>query len=194
MKRFCCALLALTLLCLSCAMAEEGDAFDLFRLESEEDLNAYLDDNRVDTVYRWADQPFSGDLSEGQLMVFLDYVELASPGLVALRFAFAVQTDEPLYATELTLSGGNVTLTRAITPLTTEYDFICMEDEYLVLTDEDFGLIEALLANDGTLNLTLFGSAVVTGQVQIPVDSLRRIWELYQACGGPSQDFDRLKR
>ena len=193
MRRILCALLTLAMLALSCAFAEDYDAFDLGRLAADDNLYVYLDDNRIDVVYRPADQPFEGTLSEGQLLAFIDYVELAEAGVVALRFAFAVQTFDLLYATQITLSCGDTVWTREITPITTEYDSIYMEDYYLPVTGEGFNLIEALLAGGGELNIALRSAdRTVTGTIRIPPESLRPLWETWQDCGGLRQDLERL--
>ena len=195
MRKLAIILVCLTLLPLYPALAEEDfDGFDLALLDGSDGLICYPDDNRIDTVFRPEDQPFPGELSEGQLLTFLDFVELADAGVVVLRFALAVQTFDLLYATEVTLSCGDAVFSRTVAPVTTEYDSIYMEDSYIPVTGEDgFGLIRALLAGGGEMRVTLQGGRTLTGTVHIPTDSLRTVWETYQACGGLRQDLGALR-
>ncbi len=192
MKRLLCCALILALLGLCPALAEEG-VFDLGALYDDETLYVYLDDNRIDTVYRPMDQPYPGELSEGGLVTFLDYVDLAEAGAVVLRFALAVQTESLLNAGSVTLSCGGAVVQRELNPTCTEYDGVYMEDYYIPLSGEDFALIRALLAGDGVLSVTLQSDRTITGTVRIPTDSLRTVWETYQACGGLTQDFSGLE-
>ena len=192
MKKLLCLLFAACLLC-AAALAEDFEGFDYGPLEADETLIAYPDDNRIDFVYRSETQPFSGELSEGTVLSFLDFVDLADAGVVVLRFAFAVQTDALLYATDITLSCGSAVMVRSVMPITTEYDSIYMEDYYIPVTGDGFDLIRALLSGGGELQVQFQSEErTVTGTVHIPVDELRRLWETYEACGGTRQDLERL--
>ncbi len=194
MKRFFCALLSLALLMVSGSLAENGEGlFDITALDEDESLDCYIDDNRVDTVYRPVDQPFEGTASEGSVVAYLDYVELANPGVVVLRLTIGLEVYEELYGTELVLKAGDTEITLAADPIIAEYDMICQEDYTVYLLGETAALMDALMNGDGELSFTIRGEREITGSLPIPAETVRAIWEKYVSLGGPEQDFSRLR-
>ena len=193
MKHTLCVLLMLALCACPMALAENGEGlFDVAALEEDETLFSFLDDNHIDTVYRPDGQPFYGDVSEGSVLAYLDYVELPNADVVALRLTIGIETFEELYGSELTLKAGDTELTFAVDPYINEYDMICQEDYTVYLTGDAAGLMDALLKGDGTLAFTIRGDREITGTIAMDPEAIRAIWEKYVALGGPEQDFSKL--
>ncbi len=193
MKRFLCALITI-LCCLSFALAENGEGlFNIAGLDEDETLFAFLDDNHIDTIYRPEGQPYAGTASEGTVVAFVEYMELANPGLVMLRLYMGITTYEELYGTALTLSAGDTEQTFAVDPMVSEYDMICQEDYTVWLTAETEPLVKAVIAAGGVLSFTIHGDREITGTLQLDAEALRTVWDNYAALGGFEQDFSRLK-
>ncbi|MBR5345973.1 MAG: hypothetical protein IK127_09145 [Clostridia bacterium] len=193
MKRLLFVLMALVLLTFSCAFAENGEGlFQIEALDEDESIFSYIDDNHIDTVYRPDGQPFVGEANEGDVMAYLDYVELPNAGVVALRLSIGIVTNEELYGTELDLACGDTELTFAADPMITEYDMIWSEDYSVYLAGEAAALMEALIQNEGQLDFVIRGDREISGSIRIAPDFLRAIWETYVELGGLEQDFSKL--
>ena len=193
MKHTLCVLLILALCTFPMALAENGEGlFDVAALEEDETLFSFLDDNHIDTVYRPDGQPFYGDVSEGSVLAYIDYVELPNADVVALRLTIGFETYEALYGYELTLRAGDTELTFAADPYINDYDMIWQEDYTIYLTGDAAGLMEALASGDGNLAFTIRGEREITGTIAMDPEAIRAIWEKYVALGGPEQDFSKL--
>ena len=194
LRRLCCMALLLSLLA-ACGAAEWGEGlFDFGVLDPEEELECWLDDNRIDLIYRPAGQPFRGESDEGDVRAFLDYVSLSNEGVVVPRLLLAMQLDDMLCAGTVTFTAGDFTVTAPADPTTTEYDGIVQEEYAVFLLGELQPLAEALAKGDGTLRFTLNGERTVRGTAAIPAETAAALWQGWLDAGGLSQPLDRLQK
>lgn len=187
------ALLCCVLLLPLAALAEEGDdPFD-FSLLSAYDMFVYNDQNGVDIVYRFPDQPFEVqvDREDCEAMAYLDFVALAQEGYVAPRLVIGTElADETFGATELTLTVGKETWRFSVWPDVSEYDGMYYEDYNAPLTRETFDLMKALAKNKaGTVAFTLNqdDTMLLSGTIALPAETAAALRQLFLDCGGEGQ-------
>ena len=119
MKRF---LIILLILCLPLTAFAEKDRA---ALTEGLDCAVYLDVNQIDTVIRPLDQPFFGTVdAEGEMIAFIDYVEMPDQNATFMRLTLSLVTDEPVNAEALTIAFGKESYTFDVFPLTSEYDTV----------------------------------------------------------------------
>lgn len=193
--RLCMLLSLLLLICLLPAAAEDGEqVFDLSALEEDENYYSYGDDNGIDTVWRSQSMPWSGFCGEGSADLFLDYVELANEGAVALRLSVSVVLDDMLAADEMTLTVDGKQWRFAVHTVCNEYDQVFMEDYGVCLAGESLGLLDALSGNGlHTVSFTLTGERTVTGTVNVPGEEACALRNKWVFLGGPRQDLSRVE-
>ena len=81
---------------------------DGMALRQTENCMVYTAEGGVDTVIRPLDQPFMGEmaLEDGELIAYLDYIDLPNEGAIFLRLSFSLLTPEMLGADTLRLTVG----------------------------------------------------------------------------------------
>ncbi|MBQ8654595.1 MAG: hypothetical protein IJ507_06610 [Clostridia bacterium] len=183
-------ILLLALLLPACALGE-ADVMALQRLEG---AMVYTASNGVDTVIRPAGQPFIGEteLEDGELIAYLDYVDMPNENRVFLRLTVSIVTPEMYAADTMTLRTGKKAYTFSVWPEISEYDTIYYEDYAVCLTDESLPVLKDIISLKGKpVEVTLSGEGMepIRGSVAMPADTVRRIRSDFEAAGGLKQDF-----
>ena len=207
MKKLLALLLILLLPC--AAMAE----VDVLALQSTEGCMAYTASNGVDTVIRWTDQPFIGmtDVEDGELIAFLDYVDMPNEDAVFLRLTLSLVTPEMYAADTMTLTVGQKTYTFSVMPEISEYDTVYYEDYAVCLTEaslpilqditklgakaEDAAALHEKYDLDGKpvlVTLSCEGEEPIHGSVVIPAENVKVIRDRYEEGGGLTQNLSRF--
>ena len=111
----------------------------------------YTAANGVDTVIRPLDQPFMGEtaLEDGELIAYLDYIDLPNEGAVFLRLTFSLLTPEMLGADTLRVTVGKTDYVFPVTAEISEYDTIYYEDYAVCLTEASLPMVEAIIRLKG---------------------------------------------
>lgn len=187
MKKYICMLLALLLLP-ACALAE----FDNEGLERLDNVEVIRDFGTVDTVVRPANQPYVGEMADGYLITYLDFIELVDLEVTLVRFTVGIEVFEPVYADQIAITLDGKTYTIAAACEQTEYDGVYMEDYTFCLTDESLPLLLSMARQkqDEMIPVTFIyeGSAVITGGMLVPGDDAAWVYDRYIDLGGKGQD------
>lgn len=174
MKRL---LILLLLLCLPfAAMAEKDRA----ALTEGMDCAIFLDVNQIDTVIRPMQEPFFGTVDgEGEMIAFLDYVEIPDLNGTFMRLTLSLVSDDPLNAEELILTFGKNTYTFDVWPQTSEYDTVYYEDYAVTFDDKTIAMLKALSKNKAEVTYTLTGDDVRTGTLDIDADVVKELYNRF---------------
>lgn len=172
----------------------EADGMALRRTEN---CMVYTAANGVDTVIRPLDQPFMGDttLEDGELIAFLDYVDLPNEGAIFLRLTFSLLTPEMLGADTLRVIVGKTDYVFPVTPEISEYDTIYYEDYAVCLTEASLPLVEAIIRLKGApvgVALEQEGWEPVTGEIIFPAEQVQAVLDRYEEIGGLKQELGRF--
>ena len=174
MKRLLAILL---LLCIPfAALAEKNRA----ALTAGLDCTIFLDMNQVDTIIRPMQLPFFGTVdAEGEMIAFLDYVEIPDLNGTFMRLTLSLVSDEPVNATELTITFGKNSYTFDVWPQTSEYDTVYYEDYAVTFDDDTLAMLKALSKNKAEVAYTLTGDSVVTGTLAIDADMVKDLYNRF---------------
>ena len=188
LKRLLAVLLALCLP--GCAAAE----VDVLALQGEAGMIVFTLPGSADTVIRHADQPFVGelDLEDGELVVFVDYIDMPNENRLFLRLTVSVVVQDMYAADTMTLKVGKKTYAFAVQPEINEYDTIYYEDYAVCLTGKSLAILDDLIKADGkpvSVELSCEGANSVFGSVVIPAADAKDIRQRYERIGGMDQDF-----
>lgn len=172
----------------------EADGMALRRTEN---CMVYTAANGVDTVIRPLDQPFMGEtaLEDGELIAYLDYIDLPNEGAVFLRLTFSLLTPEMLGADTLRVTVGKTDYVFPVTPEISEYDTIYYEDYSLCLTEASLPIIDAIIWQKGApvgVSLEQEGWEPVTGEVVFPEEQVQTVLDRYEEVGGLKQELGRF--
>ena len=172
----------------------EADGMALRRTEN---CMVYTAANGVDTVIRPLDQPFLGEttLEDGELIAFLDYVDLPNEGAIFLRLSFSLLTPEMLGADTLRVIVGKTDYVFPVTPEISEYDTIYYEDYAVCLTEASLPLVEAIIRLKGApvgVALEQEGWEPVTGEIIFPAEQVQAMLDRYEEIGGLAQELGRF--
>ena len=170
---------------------------DGMALRQTENCMVYTAANGVDTVIRPLDQPFMGEtaLEDGELIAYLDYIDLPNEGAVFLRLTFSLLTPEMLGADTLRLSVGKTDYVFPVTPEISEYDTIYYEDYAVCLTEASLPVVEAIIRQKGApvgVSLEQEGRTPVTGEVVFPAEQVQTVLDRYKEVGGLTQELGRF--
>lgn len=174
MKRL---LIILLLCCLPFAAVAEKDRA---ALTEGMDCTVYLDVNQIDTVIRPMQEPFFGTVDgEGEMIAFLDYVEIPDLNGTFMRLTLSLVTDEPVNAEELVIAFGKNSYTFDVWPQTSEYDTVYYEDYAVTFDDKTIAMLKALCKNKAEVTYTLTGDSVRTGSLTIDADVVRTLYDRF---------------
>ena len=174
MKRLLALLL---LLCLPFAAAAEKDRA---ALTEGLDCAIFLDANQIDTVIRPMQEPFFGTVDgEGEMIAFLDYVEIPDLNGTFMRLTLSLVTNEPVNAEELTLAFGKNSYVFDVWPFTSEYDTVYYEDYAVTFDDKTIAMLKALSKNKAEITYTLTGDSVRTGTLDIDADVVKELYNRF---------------
>lgn len=172
----------------------EADGMALRRTEN---CMVYTAANGVDTVIRPLDQPFMGEtaLEDGELIAYLDYIDLPNEGAVFLRLTFSLLTPEMLGADTLRVTVGKTDYVFPVTPEISEYDTIYYEDYAVCLTEASLPMVDAIIRHKGApvgVSLEQEGREPVTGEVVFPAEQVQAVLDRYEEVGGLKQELGRF--
>lgn len=205
MKKFFSLLLILC--CLPAAVLAE---VDVMALQQMTNMQVFTASNGVDTVIRPADQPFVGvtELEDGELIAYLDYIDMPNENRVFLRLTISVVTPDLYAADTLALTVGKKTYTFRVRPEINEYDTMYYEDYAVCLTEESLPILQDIIKlgaktedvaalhekydlDDKPVQVTLSceGMESIRGSVVIPAENVKAIRDRYEEVGGMAQDF-----
>ena len=170
---------------------------DGMALRQTENCMVYTAANGVDTVIRPLDQPFMGEtaLEDGELIAYLDYIDLPNEGAVFLRLTFSLLTPEMLGADTLRVTVGKTDYVFPVTAEISEYDTIYYEDYAVCLTEASLPMVEAIIRLKGApvgVSLEQEGWASVTGRVTFPAEQVQAVLDRYEEIGGLTQELGRF--
>lgn len=190
--RYVTALLLALMLPLSALAEADGMA-----LRRTENCMVYTAANGVDTVIRPLDQPFMGEtaLEDGELIAYLDYIDLPNEGAVFLRLTFSLLTLEMLGADTLRVTVGKTDYVFPVTPEISEYDTVYFEDYAVCLTEASLPMVEAIIRQKGApvgVSLEQEGREPVTGEVVFPAEQVQAVLDRYEEVGGLKQELGRF--
>lgn len=144
------------------------------------DCAVYLDVNQIDTVIRPLDQPFFGTVDgEGEMIAFIDYVEIPDRNGTFMRLTLSLVTNEPLNAEEMTIAFGKKSYTFDVWPVTTEYDTVYYEDYCVVFDDKTLPMLKELSKNTKEITYVLTGDGVRQGTLAIPAEQVKELYNRY---------------
>ena len=176
MKRILAVLL---LLCLPFAACAEKDRA---ALTDGLDCAVYLDVNQIDTVIRPLNQPFFGTVdAEGEMIAFIDYVEIPDMSGTFMRLTLSLVTNEPVDAEELTIAFGKNAYTVDVFPQTSEYDTVYYEDYAVLFNDDTLPMLKALSKNKSEITYTLTGTSTRTGTLDIPAAEVKALYDRFMS-------------
>ena len=186
------ALLLALMLPLSALAEADGMA-----LRQTENCMVYTAANGVDTVIRLLDQPFMGDtaLKDGELIAYLDYIDMPNESAVFLRLTFSLLTPEMLGADTLRVTVGKTDYAFPVTPEISEYDTVYFEDYAVCLTEASLPMVEAIIRLKGapvSVSLEQEGWEPVTGEVAFPAEQVQAVLDRYEKVGGLTQELGRF--
>lgn len=167
----------LLLLCLPFAAVAEKD-----RAALTEGMYCavFLDVNQIDTVVRPMQEPFFGTVDgKGEMIAFLDYVEIPDLNGTFMRLTLSLVSEEPLNAEELTLTFGKNTYVFDVWPQTSEYDTVYYEDYAVTFDDKTIAMLKALSKNKAEVTYTLTGDDIRTGTLDIEADVVKTLYDRF---------------
>jgi len=175
MKR---CLIIFLLICLPFAAVAE---LDRELLTDGLDCAVYLDANQVDTVIRPMNQPFFGTVdAEGEMIAFLDYVEMPDFSGTFMRLTLSLVTYEPVNAEKLTLSFGKESYDFEVWPVTGEYDTVYYEDYAVTFSDETITMLKALGRHTGEVTYLLEGDGSRSGTIDFPEGEVKALYDRFE--------------
>ena len=187
------AALLLALLLPAAALAEA----DGMALRQTESCMVYTAANGVDTVIRPLDQPFMGEttLEDGELIAYLDYIDLPNEGAIFLRLTLSLMTPDMLSADTLRLTVGKTDYVFPVTAEVSEYDTIYYEDYALCLTEASLPLLDAIIRLKGApvvVALEQEEAVLAAGEVVFPAEQVKAVLARYEEIGGLTQELGRF--
>ncbi|MGN0746162.1 MAG: hypothetical protein ACI4ML_05770 [Aristaeellaceae bacterium] len=187
------AALMLALLLPAAALAEA----DGMALRQTDNCMVYTAEGGVDTVIRPLDQPFMGEttLEDGELIAYLDYIDLPNEGAIFLRLTFSLITPDMLSAGTLRLTVGKTDYVFPVTAEVSEYDTIYYEDYALCLTEASLPLLDAIIRLKGAPVAVAFekeDAVLAAGEVAFPAEQVRTVLDRYEEIGGLTQELGRF--
>lgn len=190
MKKQLTALMAALLMLLQgTALAE----FDLTELLSTPDTYTFVDEVTQDLVVRATNQPFIGASEGGELIAYLDYVQLVQDGQVLLRLTVSTAMDSRFAAETLSVQVDRKAYEFAVFPAMTEYDRTYYADYTVCFTLKSLPMLKAIAqrkADDPlTVTLTDPDGITVTGQVVIPGQTAADMYDRFIDLGGKKQEL-----
>ncbi len=191
MKKLLALILALTLLP---AAALAFDSEELYRTDN---VTIFEHPGSADTVIRLLNQPYLGELDDGSLVVFIDYLEDATLDLTLLRVMASITVYAPMQADTVSFTVGKKTYAFAADCTQNEYDGLYMEDYSFCLTAESLAFLKALAQQKKddpiTVTFSYLGETQMTGRVVLPGDDCARLYDRYIDLGGKRQDLGGLE-
>jgi len=189
-KRIIALLLAMLVISQSSALAQ---GFDWTELMSTPDTYSFVDEVTQDMVVRAVNQPFIGASESGELIVYLDYVQLAQDGQVLLRLTVSTALDNRFSAETLTFTVDKKVYEFAVSAMMTEYDRTYYSDYTVCFHTRSLPMLKAIAQRKKddplTVTLTDLDGAVVTGQVIIPGQTAADMYDRFIDLGGKKQDM-----
>lgn len=192
--------LFLTLLMLSAASAET--VFNNAELEHTENCRVYTEPGSVDTVVRPADQPYVGTVTpnekydEGELYVFIDYVQKVDLDATLLRMVFSLTVYEPLQAAEIAVTVDGSRYIFHAECEQSEYDGIYMEDYEFCLAEAGLPLLRAIARQKADVPILVewldMGEVALTAQVVVPGEDAAILYDRFVNLGGKKQRLSNL--
>ncbi|MGN0970662.1 MAG: hypothetical protein ACI4OY_01825 [Aristaeellaceae bacterium] len=188
--------MAALLLALLLPAAALGEA-DGMALRQTENCMVFTAANGVDTVIRPLDQPFMGEtaLEDGELIAYLDYVDMPNEGAIFLRLTFSLMAPDLLSADTLRLTVGKTDYVFPVMAEISEYDTIYYEDYALCLTEASLPIIDAIIRLKGApvaVALEREEETLAAGEVAFPAAQVKAVLERYEAIGGLTQELGRF--
>lgn len=191
MKKLIALLLPLTLLPASAL------AFDSEELHRLPNTTAFEHPGSADTVIRMMNQPYMGEMDDGSLAVFIDFIEKVDLDLTLLRVMTSISVYEPIQADTLIFTVGKKTYSFTAECDQYEYDGIYMEDYTFCLTGESLAFLKALAQQKKDdpipVTFTYEGTDMATGRVVLPGDDAASLYDAYTDLGGKKQDLSGLE-
>lgn len=188
MKRLMSLLLVLMLLP-AAAMAE----FDLEALKGTPDCTVFEDPGTVDLVVQPVNQPYAGELEDGGLDVYVDYLYDVTADVVFLRVLVSIMVFDSVYADQVVFTVDGKTYAFQTACEQFEYDGTFMEDYYIRLTDEGMKFLKAVAQRkkDDPIPVTFIrlDEVVLEGVVVIPGADAARLYDRYIDLGGKTQNL-----
>lgn len=170
--------------------------FDFEALKMLENTYVYEEFGTVNTVVRMLNQPYIGQLEDGELYLFVDFVKMPDYEMTLLRVFVSLSSDAPVQAQEIALTVGGKTYTFTVDYVQTEYDGTFMEDYRFCLTDASLPFLKAVAQTkqDDPIPVSFIygGEAVLTGQVILPGDDAAYLYDTYIDLGGKTQNLKSL--
>ncbi|MBQ8202520.1 MAG: hypothetical protein IJZ74_12220 [Clostridia bacterium] len=171
-------------------------AFDTEELLRTENCTVFENPGTLDTVVRPMNQPFMGEMDDGTLAVFIDYVEKIDLDVTLVRVMVSMMIYEPAQAEEVTFTVGGKAYTFTADCRQSEYDGVYMDDYTFCLTDESLPFLKALAQQKKDDPITVCfssgGEQMMTGRVVIPGDDAAWIYDRYIDLGGKKQSLKEL--
>lgn len=189
MRKWIALLLVTVLLLPVTAMAE----FDVESLLLTEGCYSFEDPGSADTVVRQEHQPFAGELEEGMLSIYVDYLIDATRDVTFIRLLVSTVTTSPVYADGVTFTVGGKTYAFPVKCEQYEYDGIYYEDYYVRLTDKGLPLLKSIAQQKKDdpipVSFTCLGEAALTGVLVIPGNDAAFLYDRYIDLGGKTQEL-----
>lgn len=191
MKIAMCLLLSL-LLTMSCALAE----FDNAALERLENMFIYQEPGTFDTVVQPMNQPYMGQLDDGDLDVYIDYIRKPALGMTLLRLYVSVTIYDAFQADQMALTVGGKRYTFDVDSDQSEYDGIYMCDYVVCLTAESLPFLKAVAQQKKDdpipVEFLYLGDVGMKGDVILPGDDAAMLYDRFIDFGGKNQDLKSL--
>lgn len=189
MKKLIALLLALMLPCAALA-------FDNETLRSTAGCDVIEDFMTGEIIVCPVNQPYMGEMEDGMLMVWVDYIEKLNPEVTLLRLAVSVMIYDPMWADTVTLTVGGKAYAFAVEADQYEYDGIYTEDYITCLTDASLPFLKAVAQQKQddpvTVSFSCGGEVVLTGQVIIPGEEAAQLYDRFVDLGGKQQELKSL--
>ena len=189
-------ILALLLCALLALPVYAESAFDFNSLKLLENAYVYEESGTVNTVVRMLNQPYIGQLEDGELYLFVDYIKMPDYEMTLLRLYVSLTYNGPVQAEELALTVGGKTYTFTVDCQQSEYDGVFMEDYRVCLTGTSLPLLKAVAQQkkDAPIPVAFLsgGETLLTGEVILPGDDAAYLYDMYIDLGGKRQNLDSL--
>ena len=193
MKRMVALALCLLMLLPFAALAD----FDKEALRSTENCLVMIQPGTMETIICPVNQPFYGEIPEGDLMVCVDYIEKSQLDMTLIRVAVTAMVYDPMWADTVAFTVGGKQYAFAVTPESFEYDGIYMEDYYICLTDESLPFLKAVAQQkqDDPIPVTFCteGETVLEGKIVLPGAEAAWIYDRFIDLGGKTQDLKSIR-
>lgn len=196
MRRLLCVLLMMAFALPVTAVGEER-AFSASVLAQREDVTAYIDENGLTRVYRFSDQPFACEISQGlEAVAFVDFVELMLQGCTLPRLTLALISRQPIEARLVEITSGGEVWRFPIMPQASEYDATYYEDYGVILSQEGIPLLQGMGKGRGEYPFALYAdeeaeTPLVTGTLLLPKEQASQLYQLFVELGGLEQPMEQ---